>query len=80
VVCRASGPGRLELERSPEGHVALYAWERATFTVLEAGREIFVQERPLSLALGAGVSPRERIESMFGDFARRRAEPPRRWL
>ena len=80
VVCRAPGPGRIQVEKSPEGNLALYAWEHGAFTVLEAGREVFVQERPLSLDMGQGGSPRERVESLFGDFARRRAIPPRRWL
>ncbi len=80
VVCRGPDPGRLELERLPEGHLALYAWNRAAFTVLEAGRELLVQDRPLSLDMGRGETPRQRVTSLFGDFARRRHTPPSRWL
>jgi DNA-binding MarR family transcriptional regulator len=79
VVCRGPEHGRIDLERLPEGHVALYAWNHASFTVLEAGREIFVQERALSLEMGRGEAPRERVESLFGDFAQRRRTPPPRW-
>ena len=78
--CRGPWPGRIELEVSPDGHVALYAWERATFTVLEADREIFVEERPLGLRTPRGTSMRRRVESLFGRFEARRARPPRRWL
>ena len=80
VVCRGPEGGTLEVERLPEGHLALYAWNGATFTVLEAGREIFVQDRALSLDMGAGETPRQRVESLFGDLARRREIPPARWL
>lgn len=80
VVCRGPERGRLELERLPEGHVALYAWNHATFTVLEAGREIFVQERALSLEMARGETPRQRVETLHGAFARRRETPPSRWL
>ena len=81
VICRGLEPGRVQLERLPEGHLALYAWERALFTVLEAGREIFVQERWMSLVdLAPGTTPRERVEAMLGHFARRRQTPPSRWL
>jgi len=80
VVCRGQERGRLELERLPEGHVTLYAWNGATFTVLEAGREIFTQDRLLSLSMAPGETPRERVEQMFGTFTRRRETPPARWL
>ena len=80
VLCHGPWPGRIDLERSPEGHVALYAWERATFTVLEAEREIFVEERPLGLRTPRGTSMRRRIESLFGKLEDRRARSPRRWL
>jgi len=80
VVCRGPEPGRLELERLAEGHLALYAWNHASFIVLEAGREVFVQERALSLEMGRGETPRQRVTSLFGDFARRRQTPPPRWL
>lgn len=80
VLCRGEQPGRLELERLPEGHLALYAWPGAIFTVLEAGREIYVEERALSLSSGAGATTRERVESIYGDFRRRRQLPQHRWL
>jgi hypothetical protein len=80
VVCRGPERGRLELERLHEGHLALFAWNHATFTVLEAGREIFVQERALSLEMARGETPRQRVETLHGDFARRRETPPSRWL
>jgi MarR family transcriptional repressor of emrRAB len=80
VVCRGPERGRLELERQPEGHLVLYAWNDATFTVLEAGREIFVAERPLSLGMVPGETPRQRVESLLGPFSRRRETPPSRWL
>jgi DNA-binding Lrp family transcriptional regulator len=80
VVCRRPVRGRMEFERLEEGHITLYAWEHATFTVLEQGREIFVQERPLSLSMGEGDTPRKRVEFIFGDFERRRAMQPNRWL
>ena len=80
VLCHGPWPGRVEVELSPDGHVALYAWERATFTVLEADREIFVEERPLGLRTPRGTSMRTRVESLFGPFEARRARTPRRWL
>lgn len=80
VVCRSPVRGRMDLERLDEGHITLYAWEHATFTVLEQGREIFVQERPLSLSMAEGDTPRKRVEFTFGDFERRRAMQPNRWL
>ena len=79
VLCRGIEHGHLELERLPDGHVALYAWPGATFTVLEAGREIFVEERPLSLSMGQGTTTRERVESVYGEFQRRRQMPETRW-
>src|SRR5262249_23763883 len=80
IVCRRLVRGRMELERLPEGHLTLYAWNHATFTVLEHGREIFVQDRPLSLSMAEGDTPRKRVELIFGDFAHRRETPPPRWL
>ena len=80
VVCRSPVRGRMDLERLDEGHITLYAWEHATFAVLEQGREIFVQERPLSLSMAEGDTPRKRVEFIFGDFERRRAMQPNRWL
>jgi hypothetical protein len=80
VICRSAVRGRIGFEQHPEGHIALYAWEHATFTVLEHGREIFVQERPLSLSMAEGDTPRKRVEFIFGDFERRRAMQPSRWL
>jgi hypothetical protein len=70
----------MELERLPQGHLAVHAWNGATFTVLEAGREIFVQDRPLSLDMAAGETPRQRLESLHGDFAARRETRLSRWL
>ena len=72
VLCRGDRHGHVELERLPEGHLALHAWPGAIFTVLEAGREIFVEERALSLSVGLGTTTRERVESIYGDFRRRR--------
>jgi DNA-binding MarR family transcriptional regulator len=81
VICRGEQHGHLETERLPEGHVALYAWPGATFTVVEAGKEILIEERPLSLRAGVtGRTMRERIESLHGDFQQRRREPDTRWL
>ena len=79
VLCRGTEHGHLEFERLPEGHIALYAWPGATFTVLEAGREIFVDERPLSLSMGRGTTTQERVKSVYGDFQRRRQMPETRW-
>ena len=79
VICRGEEHGHLEEERLPEGHLALYAWPGATFTVVEAGREIFVEERALSLRTGDGRTMRERVEALQGDFRRRRQEPGTRW-
>jgi|GEM_PF-4238276 len=70
VVCRGPEPGRLEVEHLHEGHVTLFAWNDATFTVLDACREIFVQQRPLSLDLATGETPRQRVEALHGNFAR----------
>jgi hypothetical protein len=79
VLCQ--GPGLdTEVERSPEGHLALDAREGATFTVLEAAREIVVEERPLGLRPPRGTSMRRRVESLFGGFEAPRATSPRRWL
>jgi DNA-binding MarR family transcriptional regulator len=80
VLCRGDQHGHVEFERLPEGHVALHAWPGATFTVLEAGREIFVEERALSLSMGLGTTTRERVESIYGDFQRRRQMSQPRWL
>jgi DNA-binding MarR family transcriptional regulator len=80
VVCRSPVRGRMDFERLEEGHITLYAWDHATFTVLEQGREIFVQERPLSLSMAEGDTPRKRVEFIFGDFERRRVMQPNRWL
>lgn len=80
VVCCGSWPGRMEVETSPDGHVALYAWERATFAVFEAEREIFIEERPFGMRTPRGTSMKQRVESLFGRFEVRRAKPPRRWL
>ena len=79
VVCRGPEGGRMELERLPEGHVALYAWHDATFTVLEADREVLRPARAMSLDIGQGKTPRDRVESLFGGFAERRRTPPPRW-
>ena len=49
-------------------------------TVLEAEREIFVEERPLGLGTPRGTSIRRRVESLFGRFEVRRARSPRSWL
>ncbi len=80
VLCRGDRHGHVELERLPEGHIALHAWPGATFTVLEAGREIYLEERALSLSLGVGTTTRERVQSIYGDFQRRREIPQPRWL
>ncbi len=80
VICRAEEHGHLEEERLPEGHLALYAWAGATFTVLEAGREILVEERALSLSTGVGSTTREKVESIWGEFQRRRQRSGTRWL
>jgi len=79
ILCRGAQHGHLEVERLPEGHLALYAWPGATFTVLEAGREIFVEERALSLSTATGSTTREKVESLYGDLARRRRLPETRW-
>jgi len=79
VICRGEQPGQLEIERAPEGHLALYAWPGATFTVLEAGREIFVEPGPISLSMGTGHTTRERVESIHGDFQHRRQLPGTQW-
>jgi DNA-binding MarR family transcriptional regulator len=79
VICRGGEPGRLEVERLPEGHLALYAWPGATFTVLEGGREIFVEQVPISLSMGTGHSTREKVESIHGDFQHRRQTTGTRW-
>jgi hypothetical protein len=39
VFCRSPVRGRMESEKHPKGHITLYAWDHATFNVLEAGRE-----------------------------------------
>jgi len=57
-----------------------YAWPGATFTVLEAGREILVEQRALSLSTGVGSTTREKVESIYGNFHRRRQVPDTRWL
>jgi hypothetical protein len=80
VLCRGERHGHLEFERLSEGHVALHAWGGAIFTVLEAGREIYVEERALSLSVGLGTTTRERVESIYGDFRRRRELSQPRWL
>ncbi|MGZ6139093.1 MAG: MarR family winged helix-turn-helix transcriptional regulator [Myxococcaceae bacterium] len=80
VLCRGDRHGHVELERLPEGHIALHAWPGATFTVLEAGREIYLEERALSLSMGVGTTTRERVESIYGDFQRRREMSQPRWL
>lgn len=79
VLCRGDRHGHVELERLPEGHLALHAWPGAIFTVLEAGREIFVEDRALSLSVGLGTTTRERVESIYGDFRRRREISQPRW-
>ena len=79
ILCRGAQHGHLEVEALPEGHLALYAWAGATFTVLEAGREILVEERALSLSTTTGSTTREKVESLYGDFARRRRLPETRW-
>jgi hypothetical protein len=80
VRCRGDRHGHVELERLAEGHIALHAWPGATFTVLEAGREIYLEERALSLSIGVGTTTRERVESIYGDFQRRRQMSQPRWL
>ena len=70
----------LEVERLPEGHTALYAWPGATFTVIDAGREIYVEERSISLGNLPGRTTRESIEALQGEFAQGRQEPGTRWL
>lgn len=79
VICRGEQHGHLEVERLPEGHTAIYAWHGATFTVIEAGREIFVEERALTLITSTGQTTRESLEALQGDFAHRRQEPGTRW-
>jgi len=79
VVCRGEQHGHLEVERLPEGHTALYAWPGATFTVIDAGREIYVEERHLSLRTLPGRTTRESVEALQGEFAQRRREPGTRW-
>jgi len=80
VVCRSPVRGRMEFERLPEGHITLFAWDHATFTVLEHGQEIFIQESHLSLSMAEGDTLRKRVELLFGDFEQRRAMQPNRWL
>ena len=80
VVCRSPVRGRMDVERLEDGHITLYAWEHATFTVLEQGREIFVQERPLALSMAEGDTPRKRVEFILGEFGHRRPIQPSRWL
>ena len=79
IICRSAERGRIDVESHPEGHVTLFAWEHAVFTVLERGQEIFVQERAFSLEMVDGDTPRERVELAFGDFDRRRGVPPSGW-
>ena len=69
----------LTVERLAEGHTAIHAWHGATFTVIEASREIFVEERPLTLITSMGPTTRECVEALHGDFAHRRLEPGTRW-
>lgn len=80
VICTGAQHGHLEVERLPEGHTALYAWPGATFSVINAGREIYVEERHLSLRTIPGRTTRESVESLQGEFARRRLEHGTRWL
>jgi len=80
VICRGEQHGHLEEERLPGGHLALYAWAGATFTVLEAGREILVEQRALSLTMGIGNTTREKVESIWGPFQRRCESSETRWL
>ncbi len=80
ILCRGAQHGHLEVERLPEAHLALYAWPGATFTVLEAGREIFVEEGTLSLSMAEGATTtRAKVELLHGDFQARRRQPPARW-
>ena len=80
IVCRSPERGRIDVESHRDGHITLFAWEHAVFTVLEHSQELFVQERPFSLEMVDGDTPRKRVELVFGDFDQRRAMQPSRWL
>jgi hypothetical protein len=63
----------LEPERHPDGHLALYAWPGARFSVLEGGREIYVEaEISTEFPTRPGGTVREMIELLFGAFEDRR--------
>ena len=73
VICQGSRPGKLEQERHPDGHLALYAWPGARFTVLEGGQEVYSEsEVSTEFPTRPGGTVREMIELLFGSFEDRR--------
>jgi hypothetical protein len=73
VVCQGSTLGELEVERHPDGHLALYAWPGARFCVREGGQEVYAEpEIATEFPTRPGGTVREMIELMFGPFEERR--------
>jgi len=77
VVCRGPSPGGLEEERHPLGHVALYAWPGARFSVFEGGNEIYSEPEGLpEFPTVPGGTVRQMLELLFGPFELRRLSAP----
>lgn len=73
VLCRSAASGELEEERHPDGHIALYAWPGARFSVLGAGVEVYSEPEGMpEFPTMPGGSVRQMLEMFFGDFETRR--------
>ncbi len=79
VTCASPANGSVEVETHPEGHVAVYAWKGASFSVAQNSAEIYSDQGLPELPLLPNLSMRQTLEVLFGSFDDRRqmrASPP----
>ncbi|WP_144429684.1 hypothetical protein [Myxococcus hansupus] len=72
ITCEGPLGGRIEIERHPEGHLAVYSWPSAGFTVFQNGVEIYNEKGINPFPSLEKASLRQVIEALFGDFDERR--------
>jgi hypothetical protein len=73
VTCTGPETGHLEVERHPEGHIAVYGWSGARFQLRENGRLLFAEpEGGAEFPTIPGGTLREMVEALMGPFEARR--------
>ncbi|MFP2961256.1 hypothetical protein ACLEPN_26465 [Myxococcus sp. 1LA] len=72
VICEGPQGGQLEIERHPEGHITVFSWSSAEFTVFKSGVEIYNERGIGAFPCPPQATLRQLIEALFGDFETRR--------